>query len=669
MLDTESVTALEREAFEVAVGALRRYLRKHPTDTYAHSELIECCNPPRASHNRAEALEPFWRELFDDEMPPGLRRFLKAEQLQCETRQQEAKLEYRAALAHELDDCVVRHGLACTLAMLNDEAAGEEFERALAWDDSFVPSLVVYAEWLFTRGQFDKLKCICAKAANMDSARAGCFPNGAELLGRVQAIGASVQALEDTLTLAGRERWNEALLALWPGLRRHPRNCTLIRTFMYLAYRASCLDAAERRIEELHSELSPARHYAAGLARWYQDEAAEALQDYERARQYGLDHPLLLYSEGLAHLSFGRVRESRERLGNALTRAPWLVCLRSELVSLAFREGDIDACLAYADMRREHKDLAIKYEVNGAARLREMDALRARALALRNGASQALLSEVPDVQDCGYCAAARAVILAALGQVDAADGSLLTAILTRDLCSPDDLALQERRVVDQLTPGGLGAMLAQALLSRVLSTATREHLVRFLQESDSVRACMAICIASECLGDTELAEAALRAALRLDRHGQAPLRGLCRVYTAHQDADQLRLLAEQFPSSALPLAGLFSLAADRGDMEAAFDCLAKAVLVDKDARVEPGLVTDMVESGRIIDSPVALSLLNRTSPIDFRGRAVVAARMTQRQWWSEVRQILGDLIDQGYAVPHAIAYYSLACLAEQPSSR
>jgi tetratricopeptide (TPR) repeat protein len=396
---------IERGRYGKAERLLASWIREHPDDLYALVQHVRCFYRPRSSKRRDNKCDAFYREIPDDAMSLGARCFVRAERYRWDRESSKAVVEYRAAIAHGINDPTAHERLGEALLVTGDavnsrsdseanvsipQTSETAFQQAFRLDPHYVPILDDGAKMLFERGCFDLVgeKC-CGLSHIRDQGIQWRFENGQGVIEYLERLLEAVKAVKDSLREFDRGNYSEALDAIWPAFRDHPDNCVILRTLIFLFDACDWLRFAPGRIGENLGGESPPAKYALGLVLWYAGLPDKAWEKYDGAINQGLDNAFVRYSRAMASGALGRESEALADLREAASQGPELACVRAELAGHGFKRRDYAEVLDLAELTEQQKRRAKSYEIAAQTRLDELEALAVRTLLRQRKPKQA----------------------------------------------------------------------------------------------------------------------------------------------------------------------------------------------------------------------------------------------------------------------------------------
>ena len=664
---------LEQNALGRAVKLLQEWVLAHPDDVYTHMELIWCFYKRSSDFIRWKDCDQFYEQIYDRPNAQGVRRFVRAEQLYYENNEEESLLHYKAAIDAGLNVPTVHHSMAMALKKLGrDEEAKTKCEIALEQNPRFVPTLNLYGHILFYEGRFDQLERIIQPLDSVDSQSFEYrFRKALNDLDELAYMREASNVFRESVVLAYKDKMSDAIMNLWPIFLKWKDNCWIVRTIVYLFYRAGWLVVGKERIEEVLDSENPIFSYAAGLVLWYEEKHEEALQAYGTAIEKGLEHPLVHCARALVYEILEQDEERECDLVAAFSYAPWCIYAREDLARLRYKQGNLHEVDALVQVTSEEYERAVAYDVSGRYSLARLEQLALSSL-LRQGKAGEALSRMrrqpAPCEDEELCFI-RAMVCAENEEFGKAALELTKAVrLNHEVIRPRD-EMDRRRLQLILThePNCFGAALTSALLPAFEDRLeeARENLKQLVRNfPKEPEAWYHLANVSALLGDRMSTKEACHEALAVDNKCKDALLLLCKTLWQEEDVQALRALSQELSGSPEPLIFAMEWAKAKEKPEVAKQ-LATELLA-----VEPTNVTAVLYLWEELD-PESLEYalmaerLTVAMPIDFVTRSFVARSFLLNGQPKEALQRYDSLFEDGFNSVYTILLRGLAYLAAE----
>lgn len=390
-LREQAIYYLDREARWKAKAILSKWVTEHPQDTYAHMELVWCFYKDDDNEDGWRKCNEFYQAEYRAGNRAAVRRFVTGEQLFYEGKYEEAAAEYNAAIEAGLDDPVVWHSLAVAFRHnKRHDDMQRAFETVLSRDPEFLPTIEVYSRWLFAAGRYGLVEELYERIRPMGSDRfVGKFRDAKDDLGTVHDLAEASRTLRQAIDLYREEKPQDGVLRLWPVFRKHKQNCGILRTLVYLFHRARWLEFGKKRLERQLRDSGPYAHYARGLVYWYEDQHEKALEEYDKAIDAGLQHPLVHCGKALVLEELEQKDQEDAEFQTAHQRQPWLLYAVADLAENAFERSDWDEAIRLADIDEPTRQQAQIYEVTGHRAVARLERFAIRSLMQKGHADEA----------------------------------------------------------------------------------------------------------------------------------------------------------------------------------------------------------------------------------------------------------------------------------------
>lgn len=667
----EAIGYLNRKAYGRAQSLLEEWVRMNPEDLQAYMELISCLRErQRPLRELSEDFDPY---VFEQSHWASIRRFLRAQQLFDNRREEDAAREYRELLTMGLDTPVIRFCLACALreAGKNIEAQ-EEFERVLAVEPSYVPAASHYAQWLFEEGRFDRLESLVDAVHTVPVGQLIARYTGAEgAIARLDEMKRAAEALRKAVLLARVNRVHEATISFWPTFRIFANNCPFISTMAYLFSHSSWSGFAQFHFEQrLEQECSHAR-YADGLLRWHEGKHEQALEACNAAIEGGLDHAIAYCARAAVFQSLNDRKREQEDLLRAHEQQLWLTTARLGLAFHAFEGSDYSRLLELADLSQEDRRCALDYSVSGLLNLAQLERLALDALLEMGALPQALEKVMSDSEPPAnhQLHLSRAKVYCANGNIEKAIEEFCVAfeldegivsIIARDRSSALKTILKSKT---ENVAVGLAHALIPAYEGDIEKARSR---LRSLSKRfpGNARIWYHIGNTFDILGEGKAALHACRRAVSTDPTSTDAISLLSTLLHKMKDLQGLLALANESEEDIVPLRNALSLARSEEGNESATR-IASRILGKY--RNDPSAICHILETldEESVDYTRMMDRLTEETPFDFEERYLIARKYLEEKMTREGAERLEALLRDGDCRLDVVLVYGLAWLATQ----
>lgn len=665
---------LEQKAFGRAEKLLREWVLAHPDDTYTHMELIWCFYKRSTNHNRWEDCDQFFEEVYNRPNAQVIRRFMRAEQLYYEDREEESLVHYKAAIDGGLDVPAVHHSLAMALKALGRDAeAKAEYEIAIEQDPRFLPTLDVYGHILFEEGRFDRVEHILQPLDGLEPRSFEYqFKDALKDLESLDRLGKACVALRHTVELKYKEKICDATLTLWPVFLEHSNNCWFVRTMVYLFYRAHWLYSGKKRLEEVLREESPMSSYASGLTLWYEDKYEDALLAYDTALDKGRDHFLVHCARALVYEELEKNQEREADLLAALFQAPWCIYAKEDIARLRYEQGKLNEVDDLVCITPEEYECAVKYDVSGKDSLARLEDLALSSLLKQDKAKKALIRVKQDKIPCEDedLRFRRAMVYAENRKFSEAALELTESVkLDYRVIGTSYKADKERiQLIIKSDPNCFVAAFASALLPAYADDHRKakenlETLVKSFPEEAEVWYHLAN--VSSILGNRLRTKEACREALTVNNNCKDALLLLCKLLQDDGDIQALRSLSKELAGTVEPLEFALKWAEENKQTQVAKDISSELLEIDP---TNVGATLCLLErlTFESLEYARMAERLTTSVPLDFGTRFLIARALLLNGEPEEALESYDKLFADGFNSVYHVLMHGLAYLAAQP---
>lgn len=659
-----AIYCLNKRVYARAEHHLKEWVMSHPDDIYIHMELIWCFYNRQREYEKWRECNYFYDKKYDQSNSQLIKHFVQAEQLFYDNRESRAIDEYNAVLKMGLDTQTVRYCLGVALQKTGRYLeAQKEFEKVLEIEPHFLPAIMTYANWLFNEGRFDLVESIYKRIDGINRKYfTSNFRDAEEELNDLHLMKKASEGLEKVIVFLHKNKLKEASLLFWPIFLHYRHRCSFIITMVYLFYRNNWITFGKRRLKEVLGEDEPEAHYAKGLFLWYEDNKKDALKEYNIAIEKGLNHPLIYYSRSLV---LDDIENKKKDLLLAHQLQPWLLCVRSELASIAFNQSEYDNVIKLAETTNEERNLSAKYEPQGCITLANLERLLLNSLRAK-GETKKALSRIQnnfETYQNESLHLTRSIIFALNKDIKEAVKELEKVI------SINEYAILEMRKKDIELLNELDYRSFPIAFSHALYPVTEDNLKKARMRLEKLAKKFPsktiiwfhIGNISQELGDESYAKKTLKKAISIDPKNKNALLLLCNILAEEKDLKELLKLADDFKHETIPLKFALDVAKSQNITEQAKKIANKILKRDS---TEPSAIIHILG----ITKPTSLkyiTLLKKLTilcPFDFETLHFMAKEYLQRNEFVKGQKIYKELLSKGECSLPTILFYGLSAL-------